>query len=59
MNLLQGMFAGSPDSFFETTSPSYLEQYTTNGRFNDPVYVFAVIQSIDIHRTQYFPERPR
>ncbi len=31
VNLLQAMFVGSPDYFFESTSSFYSEQYTTKG----------------------------
>ena len=60
---LQAMFPGSPDYFFETTSSFHPEQYTTKGLFRDPVFVFAMMQSGEIHRTQkYFliyAETPR
>lgn len=57
------MFTGSPDYFFETASSFFPEQYTTKGLFNDPVCVFAMLQSDKIPGTQnYFltyAETPR
>ena len=56
-------FSGSPDYYFESASSYYPEQYTTEGLFSRPVFVYAMMQSQRDYRIQkYFlayAETPR
>ena len=40
---LRSTFSGTPDSFFESTSTFFPEQYTTEGLFNEPTAVLAMV----------------
>ena len=41
---LNSMFSGSPDYIFEATSTFFPEQYTTEGLFNEPTAVLAMVE---------------
>ena len=41
---LHSMFSGSPDYIFEATSTFFPEQYTTEGLFNEPTAVLAMVE---------------
>ncbi|KAI4191939.1 MAG: hypothetical protein LQ346_004562 [Caloplaca aetnensis] len=45
LEMIEKAFIGSPDSYFETGSDFYPEQYTLEDRFNDRLSVHAMIQS--------------
>ena len=57
------IFHGSPDGCFEKSSSFYPEQYTMQGLFSNPIFVFAITQSERYDSTQkYFltyAETPR
>ena len=61
--LLDYISNNSPESYFETSSSFYPEQYTMKGLFSDPIYVIGIIQSKQMCKTQkYFllyAETPR